>query len=238
MSFRCCPTAFTDVLGLSSSIPVRPAFQPASVGERRFCADAPESGEGLATDFRVRTMTLETRPPQLTICVLGGTGFVGAELITHLAKDGHWIRVPTRSAADNDFLRVLDTVQLIGILNEEGRSQFKSVHVDLAEKVVTAARNAEVSRLLHMSSLAADATAAPSKYLRSKGEAEAKVRASAPFTEMDDIPPLSNLRPRRLAHQPFRRTPAPVRRISSPRARRRSIRERGGCRAGVQTRSE
>jgi uncharacterized protein YbjT (DUF2867 family) len=31
-----------------------------------------------------------------------------------------------------------------------------------------------------MSSLAADATAAPSKYLRSKGEAEAKVRASAP----------------------------------------------------------
>jgi hypothetical protein len=59
-------------------------------------------------------MTLETRPPQLTICVLGGTGFVGTELITHRAKDGHWIRVPTRSAADNDSLRVLDTVQLIG----------------------------------------------------------------------------------------------------------------------------
>jgi uncharacterized protein YbjT (DUF2867 family) len=125
-------------------------------------------------------MTLETRPPQLTICVLGGTGFVGTELISHLAKDGHWIRVPTRPAADNDSLRVLDTVQLIGILNEEGRSKFKSVHMDLAEKVVTAARTAEVSRLLHMSSLAADATAAPSKYLRSKGEAEAKVRASAP----------------------------------------------------------
>ena len=56
---------------------------------------------------------LETRPPQLTICVLGGTGFVGTELITHLAKDGHWIRVPTRSTAGNDVLRVLDTVRLI-----------------------------------------------------------------------------------------------------------------------------
>jgi uncharacterized protein YbjT (DUF2867 family) len=71
-------------------------------------------------------------------------------------------------------------INLIGILNEHGRSTFKSVHVDLAEKVVSAARTAKVSRLLHMSSLGADATAAPSKYLRSKGEAEAKVRASAP----------------------------------------------------------
>ena len=147
---------------------------------------------------------LATPSPQLTICVLGGTGFVGTELITHLAKDGHWIRVPTRSSTNNDSLRVLDTVQLIradvrdpralarlfagvdvvinliGILNEHGRATFKSVHVDLAHKVVAAARVARVSRLLHMSSLGADATAAPSKYLRTKGEAEARVRASAP----------------------------------------------------------
>ncbi len=147
---------------------------------------------------------LESRPPKLTICVLGGTGFVGTELITQLAKDGHWIRVPTRSSAGNDSLRVLDTVRLIrpdvqdpntltrlfpgvdvvinliGILNEHGRTTFRSVHVSLADKVVTAARTARASRLLHMSSLAADATAAPSQYLRSKGEAEARVRASAP----------------------------------------------------------
>lgn len=137
----------------------------------------------------------------LTVCVLGGTGFVGTELITRLAKDGHWIRVPTRTAGGNDPLRVLDTVRLlranihdprilqrlftgvdvvinlVGILNEQGRTTFKSVHVDLAEKVVTAARAAGVKRLLHMSSLAADAAAGPSKYLRSKGEAEARVRA-------------------------------------------------------------
>lgn len=147
---------------------------------------------------------LDSRPPKLTICVLGGTGFVGTELVTRLAMDGNWVRVPTRAAAGNDTLRVLDTVKLIradihdsntltrlfagadvvinlvGILNEHGRDTFQSVHVNLAEKVVAAARTARVARLLHMSSLAADATAAPSQYLRSKGEAEARVRASPP----------------------------------------------------------
>jgi uncharacterized protein YbjT (DUF2867 family) len=147
---------------------------------------------------------LNSRPPKLTICVLGGTGFVGTELIARLAMDGHWVRVPTRSLAGNDALRVLDTVRLIranindpntlnrlfagvdvvinlvGILNETGRNTFRSVHVNLAEKVIAAAKNARVSRLLHMSSLAADPAAAPSEYLRSKGEAEARVRASPP----------------------------------------------------------
>jgi NADH dehydrogenase len=118
--------------------------------------------------------------------------------------DGHWVRVPTRSTAGNEALRVLDTVRLIpanihdrnalnslfagadavinlvGILNETGRNTFQSVHVSLAEKVIAAARAARVGRLLHMSSLAADATSAPSQYLRSKGEAEARVRASPP----------------------------------------------------------
>jgi uncharacterized protein YbjT (DUF2867 family) len=145
---------------------------------------------------------LETRPPELTVCVLGGTGFVGKELVIRLARDGHWIRVPTRISGDNDPLRVLDTVSLyradvhdprvlarlfggvdvvvnlIGILNESGRATFKSVHVDLVAKVIAAARTAGVKRLLHMSSVGAHATAAPSKYLRSKGEAEARVRAS------------------------------------------------------------
>lgn len=147
---------------------------------------------------------LYSLPPKLTICVLGGTGFVGTELITRLAMDGHWVRVPTRSAVGPDPLRVLDTVRffradvhdpntlarlfdgadavinLVGILNESGRNTFRSVHVGLAEKVIAATKTARVSRLLHMSSLAADATAAPSHYLRSKGEAEARVRASPP----------------------------------------------------------
>jgi len=148
--------------------------------------------------------SLQTRPLKQTVCVLGGTGFVGQELAQRLCRDGHWVWIPTRSESGHDQLRVLDTVRLIhanvhdprvlarlfrgvdavinlvGILNEHGRSTFRSVHVELAEKIVSAARTAGVKRLLHMSSLGADASAGPSRYLRSKGEAEALVRASGP----------------------------------------------------------
>jgi uncharacterized protein YbjT (DUF2867 family) len=158
----------------------------------------------VSTNLGSTNLRDEIRPERLTLCVLGGTGFVGTELVTHLAMQGHWIRVPTRRTTSSDNLRVLDTVRLItadihdprvlsrlfagadavinlvGILNEHGRATFKTVHVDLAEKVVNAARTTGVKRLLHMSSLGAEGKAAPSKYLRSKGEAEARVRASSP----------------------------------------------------------
>jgi uncharacterized protein YbjT (DUF2867 family) len=146
---------------------------------------------------------VQARPAQLTVCLLGGTGFVGTELAIRLALEGHWVRIPTRESDHHEELRVLDTVRLvpgdvhdpgtlarlfsgvdvivnlIGILNEHGRTTFKSVHVDLAGKVVAAARTTGVRRLLHMSSLGANPGSAPSKYLRSKGEAEARVRAAS-----------------------------------------------------------
>ena len=136
----------------------------------------------------------------MNICVLGGTGFVGTELVTRLVYAGHWVRVPTRSLAHADRLRVLDTaelrhvnvhdprvlsqlfadcavvINLIGILNEHGRDTFESVHAALAGKVMSAARATGVRRVLHMSSLGA-AEDAPSRYLRSKAAAEAAVRA-------------------------------------------------------------
>jgi NADH dehydrogenase len=138
----------------------------------------------------------------LNVCVLGGTGFVGTELVARLAREGHWVRVPTRNAGHGDQLRVLDQVELrvanvhdprtlgdllrgidaivnlVGILNEHGRTTFRAVHVDLAAKVVTAARAARVPRLLHMSAVGASEQA-PSRYLRSKAAAESRVRASA-----------------------------------------------------------
>lgn len=136
----------------------------------------------------------------MNICVLGGSGFVGTELVTRLVYAGHWVRVPTRNPADADRLRVLDTVELrtanvhdkrvlaqlfedcgavvnlIGILNEHGRDTFAMVHTELAAKVMAAARGAGVRRVLHMSSLGA-AEHAPSRYLRSKAAAEGAVRA-------------------------------------------------------------
>ena len=138
----------------------------------------------------------------MNICVLGGTGFVGTEIITRLVREGHWVRVPTRGGAHGQHLKVLPTVQLmsanvhdmrtlgqllagmdvvinlIGILNESGRATFQSVHADLAAKLVAAARGAKIRRVLQMSALGADRESGPSRYLRSKGEAEAHIRAA------------------------------------------------------------
>ena len=138
----------------------------------------------------------------LTVCVLGGTGFVGTELVSRLVRDGHEVRVPTRRLANGTHLKVLPTVQLVvanirdgrvlgrlfagvdvvinlvGILNEHGRTTFRALHKDLTTRVIEAMRAQRVPRLLHMSSLAAGAQA-PSQYLRSKAEAEAQVRVAA-----------------------------------------------------------
>ena len=141
-------------------------------------------------------------PAPLNICVLGGTGFVGTELITRLVGEGHWVRVPMRNPSRGQHLKVLSTVQLItanvhdlrtlgqlvagmdvvinliGILNQSGRATFQAVHADLAAKLVAAARGAKIRRLLQMSSVGADRERGPSRYLRSKGEAEAVIRAA------------------------------------------------------------
>ena len=137
----------------------------------------------------------------MIVCVLGGSGFVGTELVIRLVHAGHWVRVPTRSIRRVDRLRVLDTaelrvanihdpwvlsqlfsgcdvvINLIGILNPRGAASFEAVHTALAAKVLTAARAAGVRHLLHMSALGADEHG-PSRYLRSKGAAEAHLRAA------------------------------------------------------------
>ena len=139
----------------------------------------------------------------MNICVLGGTGFVGTELVTRLALEGHWVRVPTRNLARAQRLRVLDTVELrvadvhapptlgqlfadcdavinlVGILNARRGAGFNAVHADLPAKIMAAARAAGVRQVLHMSALGADERG-PSQYLRSKGAGEAQLRAAPP----------------------------------------------------------
>lgn len=137
----------------------------------------------------------------LSIVVLGGTGFVGTRLCTHLIRAGHSVRVLTRNRERAKHLIVLPglelvdanvhepavlgnqfrgrdvAINLVGILNEKGRggAGFAHAHTELARKVVAAARSAGVARLLQMSGLRADENA-PSHYLRSKGAAERIVR--------------------------------------------------------------
>jgi len=138
----------------------------------------------------------------LRVCVLGGTGFVGHALVKRLAADGHSVTVLSRNLAlhperllppgvlvretnvyDPDDLQIqfagMDAViNLVGILNERGDNGrgFRRAHVELTQFVVSACRQAGVRRLLQMSSL--NAGRGRSHYLKSRGEAEAVVKAS------------------------------------------------------------
>jgi uncharacterized protein YbjT (DUF2867 family) len=140
-----------------------------------------------------------------TVCVLGGTGFVGRSLAARLQKAGFNVRIPTRNRQRHRRLLVLPSVELIeadvhdpaqltgvlegcdvvinlvGILNEKGHdgSGFARAHVELPRKVVEAALELGTPRLLHMSALKANAERGPSHYLRTKGQAEKLIAEAA-----------------------------------------------------------
>ena len=137
-----------------------------------------------------------------SVCVLGGSGFVGRHICHRLVARGYRVTVPTRNRERAKELILLPTadvidadvhdphaleavvhgsdavINLIGVLhNGRGDGSFLAAHVELAQKVVAACRSTGIRRLLHMSALNADPNG-PSAYLRSKGDAEAIVRSS------------------------------------------------------------
>ena len=142
---------------------------------------------------------------QKTICLLGGTGFIGQHLVHKLAQQGYRVRVLTRrrewhrSLIVNPAVTLVETdihnadqlrqqfrgvdvvINLVGILNESDSkgAGFRRAHVELPEKIVAAALDSGVSRLLHMSALNADAGEQHSLYLKTKGEGEDLVHAAA-----------------------------------------------------------
>lgn len=149
-----------------------------------------------------------------TICVLGGTGFVGRAIVERLMQPGRRIRIPSRVSArhrdmlvlpgvvlldgdvhDPEFLRAMFdgadvAINLVGILNErrdDGRG-FNHVHAELPAKVAAACRATGVARLLHMSALNA-APSAPSYYLRSKAAGEDAAHAAAPDVRVTSFRP-------------------------------------------------
>lgn len=138
------------------------------------------------------------------VCVLGGTGFIGREIVARLASRGHAIKLLTRDRTGHRDMLVLPSVRLVrgdvhdvatlqreltgcevvinlvGILNERrpghGDREFRRVHTELPMKVVQACKAAGVRRYLHMSGLKADSGRGPSHYLRTKGAAEDYIR--------------------------------------------------------------
>lgn len=146
---------------------------------------------------------MAVRRRERRLLLLGGSGFVGRRLAAALRARGYDVRVPTRNRARARRLLVLPEVELVqadvhdeatlarllrgcdaainlvGILNERrrGGSGFERVHVELPAKLARACRATGVERLLHMSALKADAEHGPSRYLRTKGQAEKVVAA-------------------------------------------------------------
>lgn len=139
-----------------------------------------------------------------TICLLGGTGFVGHHLSHRLVELGYHVRLLVRHRERHRDLLVLPTldlieadihnlrvlaeqfigcdavINLVGILNEQGHdgSGFRAAHVELPGKIVRACLACGIERVLHMSALNADARSAPSVYLRTKGAGEDLLHAA------------------------------------------------------------
>lgn len=136
-----------------------------------------------------------------SVCVIGGSGFLGSHIIRRLAAQGIQVRVPTRRRERAKHLIVLPTVDVVnadvhdpralsrlvsgtdavislaGILHERRAGDFARVHTELPRKIVDACRDRGVTRLLHVSALKA-AHDAPSAYLRSKAGGEQQVRVA------------------------------------------------------------
>ena len=136
------------------------------------------------------------------IAVIGGAGFVGRHLASELVKQLREVTIVCRAREHAKSLYTLPVIEiaevdarnvdalaaathrcdaivnLVGILYETSRAGFTDEHVGVTEAAIEACRRNGIRRYVHMSALNADPNG-PSKYLRSKGGAEAKVAASS-----------------------------------------------------------
>jgi NADH dehydrogenase len=139
------------------------------------------------------------------IAVFGGTGFLGQRVVRHLGDRGFSVRAvcrhPSRGAtifgdhpsapqvvradiADDRSVRAavaraFGVVNAVSLYVERGAQTFRSVHVEAAARLARHAREAGVSRLIHVSGIGADARSR-SSYIRARGEGEDAVRAAFP----------------------------------------------------------
>jgi uncharacterized protein YbjT (DUF2867 family) len=148
---------------------------------------------------------MRAAPPKLAT-IIGGSGFVGTQLVQQLARKGFRIRVGVRRPDLAGHLRPLGTVgqiqpiqvnirnfdsiaravsgadvviNLVGILHESGRQRFRAVHTVGAANAAKAAADAGVKTFVHMSALGAN-TQSKSAYLVSKALGEAEVLGAFP----------------------------------------------------------
>ena len=144
------------------------------------------------------------------VTVFGASGFLGKHVVRALVKDGWRVRAAVRRPHISQELRVIGNVgqvqlmqanirfpesvekavqgsdaviNLVALLFEEGKQSFEAVHVGGAETLAAAARDAGVQNFVQVSSIGADAQS-DSDYARTKGEAEATIRAAIPNADI------------------------------------------------------
>ena len=133
--------------------------------------------------------------------IFGGSGFVGRYVAQRLARSGWRVRVAVRRPNEALFVRTYGTpgqvepvlanvrypesveaavqnsnavVNCVGILSQFKKQRFQSLHVEGAAAVAAAAANADVGRLVHVSSIGANPDSA-SEYARTKAIGEQAV---------------------------------------------------------------
>lgn len=133
------------------------------------------------------------------ITVFGGTGFLGRRIVDRLLRAGWRVRVAARRAEEGSVgeaeacpADITDpgmvaravagahaAVNAVALYGEGSGETFDSVHVEAAAGLARAARDAGLSRLVHVSGIGAD-PASPSRYVTARGRGEAAVRDACP----------------------------------------------------------
>jgi NADH dehydrogenase len=137
-----------------------------------------------------------------SVCLLGGSGFIGSQVAGQLSARGIAVTLPARRREHAKHLFVLPgvdvleanvhddaqlrrciagcdaVINLAGILNPERRAGFERAHVELPRRVAKLCAENGIRRLVHMSALNAGVNG-PSEYLRSRARGESAVREVA-----------------------------------------------------------
>lgn len=137
----------------------------------------------------------------MRVALTGGTGFVGRLVIERLLRRDHEVAVLSRDPARHGWLRdrgvrlvagELDDVRALGellrgaqvavnlpgIIVEIGRQTYQRIHVEGTRRIIEAAGEAGVRRLVHMSALGARESVEATRYHRTKAQAEKLVAES------------------------------------------------------------